>query len=362
MKIIIVSNLYPSQDKPFKGTFVRNIREGFKRKGCEVSVISLCESGSSKLSKLVNYLQFTWRVFVSGLKSDDGVVHYVHYTSHSSLGLILASLFKSKQKLVVVSNVHGSDIIPWSDGIFSKCKIVISKKILDRSVLVVSPSDYFKSVLTEKYDVLDENVVVSPSGGVDASVFHVLPTIRKAYTFGYVGRLEREKGIFDLIEAFRLSKQDNPRSSLLIVGSGSCEAKLKEIVDSMAGITLLQGTSQSQLVEIYNSFNYLVFPSRASESLGLIPIEAMMCGVPVLCSTTGATGEYITLDMRKLAFEPGNVNGLKTILNQANEISNEEYLQLSRLATDIASNYSSKKVIDELYHVFETRFSRMESK
>lgn len=362
MKIKIVSNLYPSRDKPFKGTFVRNVFEGFKSRSCQVSLISLYESGPSRLNKLINYLQFTWRSFISGLKSKEEDVHYIHYTSHSSLGLILASLFKSKQNLVVVSNVHGSDILPEGKGIFSKCKIFISKKTLDISTLVISPSDYFKSILLDKYGVLEENIVVSPSGGVDASIFHILPTIQKEYTFGYVGRLEKDKGIFDLLEAFRLNQRNSPQSKLLIVGCGSCEAQIKNIVDSMTGITFLQGMSQSQLPEIYNSVKYLVFPSRASESLGLIPIEAMMCGVPVLSSITGATGEYITLDMRKLSFEPGNIKGLEAALNKTSEISDEEYLQLSKLATDIASNYSSDKVIDVLYRVFETRFNKRESK
>ncbi|GAA04678.1 glycosyltransferase family 4 protein [Photobacterium leiognathi] len=362
MKIIIVSNLYPSQNKPFKGTFVQNILEGFKSRGCKVSLISLREPGSGRLSKFLNYLQFTWCVFVSGLKSKEGEVHYVHYTSHSSLGLILASLFKSNKKLVVVSNVHGSDILPGNDSFFSKCKVIISKKILDISTLVVSPSNYFKSVLSDKYGVLDKKVVVSPSGGVDASIFHVLPNIQKEYTFGYVGRLEEDKGVFDLLEAFRLSQRDYPQSKLLIVGSGSCEAQIKGIVDSMTGVTLRQGMSQRQLVEIYNSINYLVFPSkRASESLGLIPIEAMMCGVPVLSSNIGATKDYVTLDMCKLSFEPGNIDELEVILNQANEISEEEYLQLSKLAISVSTNYSSIKVIDDLYHIFEIFFYRSEN-
>ncbi|TOL39966.1 glycosyl hydrolase family 1, partial [Vibrio parahaemolyticus] len=77
MKIIIVSNLYPSQDKPYKGTFVRNILEGFKSKGSQVSLISLQETGRSRLSKLIDYLKFTWLSFLSGMKSSEGTVHYV---------------------------------------------------------------------------------------------------------------------------------------------------------------------------------------------------------------------------------------------------------------------------------------------
>jgi glycosyltransferase involved in cell wall biosynthesis len=360
MKVIIVSNLYPSRDKPFKGTFVRNILEGFESRGCQVSLISLRENHTGKFSKLLNYLWFTWRSFVSGLKSKEGEVHYIHYTSHSSLGLILASLLKPK--LVVVSNVHGSDILPGCRGAFSRCKVSISKRALDISTLVISPSNYFKIVLFEKYEVVGDKVVVSPSGGVDASVFGVLPTAWKEHTFGYVGRLEEDKGVFELLEAFRLNQRNNPQSTLLIVGSGSCEDQLKRVAESLTGVTFLAGMSQSQLYKIYNSIKYLVFPSKAYESLGLIPIEAMMCGVPVLSSSIGPTGDYITSHMCNLSFEPGNVVGLEEALNRANQISGEEYLQLSKLATDVASNYSSNKVIDELYQVFETRFSRKENK
>lgn len=362
MKIIIVSNLYPSQDKPFKGTFVRNILEGLKNKGVQVSLISLRELGPSRLSKLISYLKFTWLSFISGLKSSEGTVHYVHYTSHSSLGLILASIFKPKGKLVVVSNVHGSDILPEGNGIFSKCKTIISKKVLGISVLVVSPSDYFKSVLREKYGVSEEKVVVSPSGGVDASIFDVLPDVEKKYTFGYVGRLEEDKGVFELLEAFRFCQDSSPNLRLLIVGSGSCEAQLKKTANLMNGVTFLAGMSQSQLVSVYNSMNYLVFPSKASESLGLIPIEAMMCGVPVLSSTIGATGDYIVGDMCKLSFEPGDIKGLNAVLNKAVNLSDTDYLILTQLARKVASDYSSSKVIDELYRVFELHFTRRNSK
>ncbi|TON99039.1 hypothetical protein CGH45_24035 [Vibrio parahaemolyticus] len=149
----------------------------------------------------------------------------------------------------------------------------------------------------------------------------------------------------------------------MIAGSGSCEVRLRKIANSMKGVTFLTGMSQSQLATVYNSINYLVFPSkRTSESLGLIPIEAMMCGVPVLSSTIGATGDYIVGDMCKLSFEPGDVKGLEVALNKANAITGEEYLLLSQLAISIATKYSSSEVIDDLHRVFETSFNRKESK
>lgn len=360
MKLKIVSNLYPSLYKPFKGTFVRNVLEGLKDKGCHVSLICLKEPTPNIFGKVFAYIKFFICSFISGMTATEGDIHYVHYTSHSSLGLILASFFKSKKKLIIVSNVHGSDVLPNEEHALSKYKIRISKKILDMSTLIVSPSEYFKCFLLDNYGVSEDKVIISPSGGVDSSIFHVLPSIRQDYTFGYVGRLEKDKGVFDLIEAFRLFQSSHQTSRLLIVGSGSCEMKLKEVIKSMTGVTLMQGMGQTQLVEVYNSINYLVFPSRAPESLGLIPIEAMMCGTPVLSTPVGATKEYIISDMRKFCFEPGNVEGLLAVLNKTSEVSDEEYLKLSRLALDVASNYSSNKVIDDLYQAFESRFDHRE--
>ncbi|MCE7566297.1 glycosyltransferase family 4 protein [Aliivibrio fischeri] len=356
MKIKFVSNLYPSKNKPYKGTFVRNVFEGFKLQGGDVSLLTLRDGSDNKLSKLIDYILFTWRAFVSGLKSNENDIHYIHYTSHSSLGLIIASLFKSKNKLCVVSNVHGSDILPGNSGIFSRVKIMLSKKILDESVLVISPSGYFKRILSERYAIPEEKIIVSPSGGVDASVFNASRTVQKEFTFGYVGRLEENKGVFELLEAFRVIQKSNPNSTLLFVGSGSCEAQLKEIASSMSGVTISQGVDQRELVSVYQSIKFLVFPSKASESLGLIPIEAMMCGTPVLSSTVGATKDYIVSDMCTLSFEPGNINELKVSLSVATQMSDIDYCRFSKLAIETANSYSSNKVIEDLYRVLMSRF------
>ncbi|MBJ2145470.1 glycosyltransferase family 4 protein [Vibrio sp. IB15] len=358
MKVIFVSNLYPSKDKPFKGTFVRNILEGFRDRDCDVSLIALQDFGNNKLMKLFGYLLFTFKAFYSGLMSNSTKVHYIHYTSHSSLGLILASFFKSKESLVIVSNVHGSDIIPEGKSFFSKAKMLLSRQALNISTLVVSPSVYFKGVLFEQYDVLPEKVIVSPSGGVDDLVFNTSYHSTKTFTFGYVGRIEEGKGVFDLLNAYRSIQQEYPDVSLLIVGSGSCEERLEEMTRSLSGVTVMEGKDQQELVALYQAIKILVFPSKLSESLGLIPIEAMMCGTPVACSNIGAAKDYITSDMVKLSFEPGNVNELQVALKSSINMTVEEYSALVDLAVDTANNYSSCKVIDNLHQEFKTRLTR----
>ncbi|WP_131826276.1 glycosyltransferase family 4 protein, partial [Salinivibrio sp. PR932] len=223
------------------------------------------------------------------------------------------------------------------------------------SSVVVSPSNYFKDILVSHYKVPKDKIVVSPSGGVDSGVFHSQIDSVKRYTFGYVGRIEKNKGIDDLIEAFKLVKELNYNYSLLIVGSGSYVSELREIVNSMVGVTFIEGMSQNELVDVYNTISFLVFPSKLRESLGLIPIEAMMCGTPVLSSRIGATHDYIVSDMCEYSFEPGSIEGLKASLLKAAGASKDEYECLSQLASKIAKKYESDRVIKELYMQLKCR-------
>ncbi|ODP99266.1 glycosyltransferase family 4 protein [Salinivibrio sp. DV] len=355
MRITFITNLYPCKRKPFKGTFVRNVFEGFRKNGCDVKLIALRDGGSWHVYKLLRYILFFWRSFWFAMKASKSDILYIHYTSHSSIGVIVASWLRGRRYLNIVSNVHGSDILPEKKNIFSWLKINFSKKIINLSNVVVSPSNYFKDILVSQYKVPRDKIVVSPSGGVDSGVFQPQADSVKSYTFGYVGRIEKNKGIDELIEAFKLVKGINSNYSLLIVGSGSHVPELREKINSIAGITFIEGMSQRELVEIYNTIRFLVFPSKLRESLGLIPIEAMMCGTPVLSSCIGATHDYIVSNMREYSFKPGSVDELKASLLQAAAISKNEYDSLCQLALKVAGNYDSERVIRELYRQLKDR-------
>lgn len=357
MKIVFITNMYPTHVQPFKGTFVRNVLIGFKRLGCDVNVINLSVPKNNVLSKLIVYVHFFFKSFLEVIRAKDDTVFYIHYTSHSSLGLLIASIFIPNKKLNVVSNVHGSDIVSESNTVFSKIKFFLSSKVLNVSSFVVSPSEYFKNILIKNYSIHPENIIVSPSGGVDSTLFKSSIDATKVYTFGYVGRIEEDKGIFDLYHSFVRHQLNNPNDKLVFVGVGSQVEKLNEMAKCNHGVTILSGKSQGELVSIYQSLKFLVFPSkRPAESLGLIPIEAMMCGVPVICSKIGATGDYIRYEMKRFSFSPGNSEELDFALKNATKLSDEEYQRLSNLAITIAADYSSDKVLNDLYSIFKYNF------
>lgn len=115
------------------------------------------------------------------------------------------------------------------------------------------------------------------------------------------------------------------------------------------------------MADIYNSIDYLVFPScRKSESLGLVPIEAMMCGTPVISSKIGATGDYIKEGLMAFSFEPSSNVELLECMKKAMALDNKSYNELSSLSQKIAYDFRSDKVVLQLLNFFKNQFSTLD--
>lgn len=356
MKVIFITNLYPSEKEPYKGSFVKNIYDEFANLGVDVHLVKLEHFGKSKWLKLLAFFSFYVKSFFSALFSKNGDVFYIHYASHSSLGILLAGFFR---RLKIVTNVHGSDVVPeMSNGkILSSIKCFISQAILSKSNYVISPSNYFKQMIHDKYNVKSSKIFVSPSGGVNSSIFYpqVIPQVNENVRFGYIGRIEEAKGFFDLLSAYFELLKSHKNISLTVIGSGSGYETAQKISEKIESIKLSHGLPQAKLAELYSSFDYLVFPSH-HESLGLVPIEAMMCGTPVISSTIGATSDYIRDGLTSLSFAPGNRVELLKSLNKTFLIDPEKYEELASLGIRIAQEYESKKVVNELFYFFSKKF------
>lgn len=128
--------------------------------------------------------------------------------------------------------------------------------------------------------------------------------------FLYVGRLVREKGIFDLLEAYK-KLDDRLRSevSLLFVGDGPAKRRLLE--------SAAHGTSQTvrctgfvqrdDLPKYYALAEALIFPTR-SDPWGLVVNEAMACGLPVIASSVaGCTPDLIKNSWNGYVVPPGDI-------------------------------------------------------
>ena len=109
----------------------------------------------------------------------------------------------------------------------------------------------------------------------------------------YVGRVAREKGIDDAIDAMRLLRAlpDAPPCRLLVVGDGPYLARCRERAGS--NVTFAGHHAGAQLSRLYATADLFVLPST-TETFGNVTLEAMASGLPVIAAESAVTRELLT--------------------------------------------------------------------
>ena len=131
--------------------------------------------------------------------------------------------------------------------------------------------------------------------------------------FVYCGRLSKEKGLSLLLGAFAQLRRSVPTARLRLVGEGPERPGLERLVDELG---LREAVSFRDWVppervghELADSWA-LVAPSLHAEPLGLVAIEAMVHGVPVIASATGGFAETVREGVSGLLFANGDQHAL----------------------------------------------------
>lgn len=116
--------------------------------------------------------------------------------------------------------------------------------------------------------------------------------------FLFVGRLEKIKGLDDTIPVFA----DYPEADLLILGTGDYETELRSQAKDVPNVKFLGRLAPEQLANYYNSAIALIVPSVCFETFGIIIIESLQQGTPVIARKIGPFEEIINLSKAGLLY------------------------------------------------------------
>ena len=200
--------------------------------------------------------------------------------------------------------------------------------------------------------------------GVDMSVFSIDDNINKKEVLksigidkeydkvvSFVGKLTDFKGVDVLLKAASIYEKDNYNVLTIIAGDGELKNQLKEQAKklNLENVKFIGNQPQSKLKEIYNIANCSCVPSRR-EPFGLVAIEAMACGAPVIATNEGGLPDFVTSDVGILI----DVEDEKALASSVTKVLKEE-IKFDRnvISNKIESLYSQDALIGEFEKTYK---------
>lgn len=223
-----------------------------------------------------------------------------------------------KYNITTYVTAHGSDMFElYKKQSFMRPSI---KKILSKADHVLAVSNALKDEIIATGVSGIENKIELSWNSVDVNKFNDKPdnSFRKELGLSekpvvlFVGNIIKRKNVNLLIEAKKHSTNDY---QLVIVGDGPLLKNLKEKVQKENVSDVYFTGSREDVERIIPSADVLVLPSF-SESFGLVLIEALACGKPVIGSKVGGIQEIITPNVGLLI----NPNDDKTLVSAIDKI------------------------------------------
>ncbi len=163
--------------------------------------------------------------------------------------------------------------------------------------LYIAISDYIKDyIIAQGYP--QERIVTLPNP------IYKMPSTRADVSSGgyvaYVGRLTYEKGIKTLLDTAKML----PNLPFRIAGNGLLMHEV--IKEAPNNVVFLGNLDYAKLANFYRRARFLVVPSLSMEPFGLVAIEAMSHGLPVIASNIGGLPEVVDEGITGFLFEPDN--------------------------------------------------------
>ena len=203
------------------------------------------------------------------------------------------------------------DYLPGSSvlrGVYRQAYLLWERRMFNAYGHVTTASPVIRDRLLANHvrdiEVLSNGIDLDLFQRVDAEGFRQRHGISTEKVIGFCGRLGFEKHVEDLIDA-----ADGFDGTVLIAGSGPAEAHYRTLASGKRNVKMLGFLPREGLREFYSALDVFVFPSFC-ETQGLVALESMACGVPVVAVPVLALKSTIEDGVTGYHYSPGNTKEL----------------------------------------------------
>lgn len=381
MKILMLSWEYPPRIIGGISRVVYDLAQNLGKCGNDVHVLTCWEPGTKEyeLDNYVNVhrvhvynnpstnfvewvmqLNFAMIEFaIKLLKNNEfDIIH-----AHDWLVAYASKVLKYSYDIPLITTIHATEY-GRNNGIYTDIQRTINNIetwLVHESNRIIVNSNYMKDELVSIYNV-DSNKISIISNGVDLNKFDNIyydSNFKKRYAAQnekivfFVGRLVNEKGVQILLNAIPKILSNYRDVKFVIAGKGPCLNNLIEICQKLNikdKVYITGFVSEEVLLKLYKCSDIAVFPSTY-EPFGIVALEGMVAGIPVVVSDTGGLNEIVNHKEDGMKFYSGNSNSLADCIIELlknHDLSN----QISKVALQKVHklynwNIISEKILNE---------------
>ncbi len=384
MKILMLTWEYPPRIVGGIARVVNDLSKRLIKDGHEVTVITYREGNSPyyeddkgvQVYRVDNYMinpnnfidwimqmNFNMLSKANELIAKNGVFDVIH--AHDWLVAYAAKSLKNSYDIPIVSTIHATEA-GRNSGIHDETQRYINDTewmLTYESTEVIVNSNYMKCDLQRLFGLPFEKINVV-ANGINVNMFNAVErdyNFRRQYAADnekiilFMGRLVYEKGVQNLISAMPKILDGYHDSKLIIAGKGGMIDELKAQVNSMGISNKVYFTGYmeaKQVCKMYKCADVSVFPSTY-EPFGIVALEAMLAGVPVVVSDIGGLNEIVEHGVDGMKSYAGNPNSLADSILEV--LRNPQLCDniVKKAKAKVKNQYNWAKIAQDTHFVYQ---------
>lgn len=302
MKVTMLSN-----SKGGVLAFTMNLAQNLVFRGCNVHVFFMSQPQHAErivASEQLHISYLTTSHFLPNLRglislfSDRPDVVHINFAILGLFAIFRKVLFRTN----FIFTSHGLPQ-PWLEpSLVDKIRYTVERLFLplvaSKASTTVAVSNYVKDALKLEYDIASEAIY----NGIDANKFKPKEKQLSKKQLGYseqdfvllfVGKLHPYKDPLTLIHGLHEALKENTHLHLAVIGTGRLYSQIAKTIKELSlseRVRLLSHVSDEELETYYSGADTLVLPS-VNEAFGMVLLEAMASGLPIIASNLGACPE-----------------------------------------------------------------------
>ena len=265
-----------------------------------------------------------------------------------------------KSGIPYVITVHGTDLMGFkNDKRYHKYAI----EAANNAKKIITISRQVHNDTLGLYDIPEDKLALNPNG-FDDDIFRVKntdkATLKKKFHLeqyskivSFVGKFTNFKGIDILIKAAKIVTEKIPGIAFVLAGDGALRKDMELLGLDLAlnNIHFLGHQDQDSVADLYNLAEVSVVPSRI-EPFGLVAIEALACGTPVVATNAGGLPDFINDKVGQLVRMEDHIALANALIE---ELENNSKATKGIYAAEYAlKNYSWGKSIEKVIDLYRS--------